>query len=148
MRGLKDAVNGYSAIERDVRAATANDAWSPPATLLAKIAIATQSPYVLFYLTRVICSDWLLCFSVYFWPPLLKRHRDQLVLIINMIWRRIYDFKVWRHMYKAWGASSDDNLISNFEQALCLTEYLLKTGSEEFVCMFLERMEPMHSLES
>lgn len=41
-RNLKNLINSYSEAEIDVREATANNAWTPSATLLAKISEATH----------------------------------------------------------------------------------------------------------
>ncbi len=45
-RSLKNAVNSYSVVECDVRAATCNEDWSPNAVLLTRIAQATYDEYV------------------------------------------------------------------------------------------------------
>ena len=44
LRGVKNALQQNSEIERDVREATANSDWSASAVLLAKIAEATNDP--------------------------------------------------------------------------------------------------------
>ena len=45
LRGLKNALQQNSEVERDVRSATANSDWTAPAVLLAKIAEATSDPF-------------------------------------------------------------------------------------------------------
>ena len=47
LRGVKHALHSYSEVERDVRDATSNDEWTPPAALLAKISLATEDRCVI-----------------------------------------------------------------------------------------------------
>ena len=56
---------------------------------------------------------------------------DQLCLIFPVLWMRLHDTgKRWRHVYKA----------------LCLVEYLLKTGSDEFVSAIIARIADIQQL--